>query len=92
MKKKRLTNRNVNENKGNNSNFTFQQAFDYFLSSKKAEGLRKPTFTSYNEHFNFFMNWLKEHYSEVKFVNDLSTQIIRQYVNYLRLDHFNYKT
>lgn len=53
MKKKRLTNRNVNENKGNNSNFTFQQAFDYFLSSKKAEGLRKPTFTSYNEHFNF---------------------------------------
>jgi integrase/recombinase XerD len=92
MSKKRLIKRTVNEEKGNNLNFTFTQAFDYFLSSKKAEGLRKPTFTSYHEHFNFFTKWLGKNYSAVKSVNKLTILIVRQYVNYLREEHFNFKT
>lgn len=92
MRKKRLTKRTVNEENGNNLNFTFKQAFDYFLSSKKAEGLRKPTITSYHEHFNFFIKWLNKNFSEIKLISDLSVQIIRQYITYLREDHFNYKT
>lgn len=42
MKRKRITSRTVSE-ESNSVIFTFDQAYEYFLSSKKAEGLRKPT-------------------------------------------------
>jgi integrase/recombinase XerD len=91
MIRKRITNRNGNE-EVNSVFFTFEQAYDYFLSSKKAEGLRKPTFTSYKEHFNFFNHWIKEFYPNVKTIDQLTVQLVRIYVNYLHNEHFNYKT
>jgi integrase/recombinase XerD len=91
MKKKRLTSRNVNK-ESNSVIFTFEQAYEYFLSSKKAEGLRKPTFTSYHEHFNFFRKWLNEFHDEIKSIDQLNVQIVRFYIHYLREKHFNYKT
>jgi integrase/recombinase XerD len=92
MKRKRLTSRTINEYNSSGVIFTFDQAYEYFLSSKKAEGLRKPTITSYHEHFNFFKNWLKKSHSEIVNVNHLTVQIIREYVNYLKNEHFNFKT
>ncbi|WP_042456690.1 tyrosine-type recombinase/integrase [Neobacillus dielmonensis] len=91
MKRKRVLGRNVKEETELVA-FTFEQAYEYFLSSKKAEGLRNPTFTSYHEHFHFFRNWLNEFHAEVITINQLTTQTVRLYINYLRNDHFNYKT
>ncbi|MCM3764620.1 tyrosine-type recombinase/integrase [Neobacillus niacini] len=91
MKRKRLTNRAVNE-ESHSVIFSFEQAYEYFLSSKKAEGLRKPTLTSYDEHFNFFKNWLSDFLPEIKTIDQLTIQMIRQYVHYLKEEHFNYKT
>ncbi|MCM2532536.1 tyrosine-type recombinase/integrase [Neobacillus pocheonensis] len=92
MKRKRLTSRELYEDDSSKVSFKFDQAYGYFLTSKKAEGLRKPTLTSYHEHFNFFINWLKESHSEIVNINDLTGQIVRHYINYLRNDHFNFKT
>ncbi|MEY2196876.1 tyrosine-type recombinase/integrase [Neobacillus sp. BF23-41] len=91
MKRKRLTSR-TNGEESNKVDFPFKQAFDYFLSSKKSEGLRKPTIVSYHEHYNFFIKWLSEFQTEIINVNALTAQIVRQYINYLREEHFNYKT
>jgi integrase/recombinase XerD len=91
MKRKRITSRTVNE-ESSSTIFTFEQAYEYFLSSKKAEGLRKPTLVGYHEHFNFFKNWLNEFHKEFKTIDQLTVQTIRLYVNYLKEDHFNFKT
>ena len=91
MKRKRLTSRTVAE-ESRTVFFTFEQAYEYFLSSKKSEGLRKPTLTSYKEHYNFFINWLRETQPEITTIEQLTVPLVRQYVNYLRESHFNYKT
>jgi integrase/recombinase XerD len=91
MNRKRITNRNVNE-ESNSVIFTFEQAYNYFLSSKKAEGLRKPTFTNYKEHFNFFNSWITDFFPDVKTIDQLTVQLVRTYVNYLSDEHFNFKT
>lgn len=72
--------------------FSFQQAFDYFYSAKKSEEMRKPTLTSYNEHFNFFMNWLQNTSHKISLVNELTVQVIREYINYMREEHYNFKS
>jgi integrase/recombinase XerD len=93
MKKKRIISRNqVEQNDSSTYCFTFHQAYEYFISAKKIEGLRSPTFTSYKEHYNFFIKWLDVQHPEIKNVNSLSVNSIREYIRYLREDHFNYKT
>ncbi|MBU7593238.1 phage integrase SAM-like domain-containing protein [Metabacillus halosaccharovorans] len=94
MKRKRMTVRvKTDKTKEDNSfNFTFQQAFEYFISDKKSEGLRKSTIKSHYEHFHFFLGWLDYNYPEITKVNDLDTSLIGEYINYMRDDHYNYKT
>lgn len=94
MKRKRIVGRTIgtDETTKLEFNFTFEQAFTYFVSAKKSEGLREKTIKSYYEHFNFFNNWMNEYFSDVEKVNDLATFMIREYLNYMRDDHFNYKT
>ncbi|GAB6464614.1 hypothetical protein ACTFOZ_00565 [Bacillus cereus group sp. MYBK71-2] len=54
MKKRRISTRNVEAIKENKLyDFDFQQAYDYFLSAKKSEGLREKTIISHEEHFRF---------------------------------------
>lgn len=92
MKRKRITSREVDEENSSSVNFTFEQGYQYFYSAKKAEGLRNPTFVSYKEHYNFFIKWLQEFYPNIENVNALNVQIVRQYVQYLKNEHFNFKT
>lgn len=91
-KRKRVTQRQVDEQSKKPLSLSFEQAYEYFYSSKKAEGLREPTLISYKEHFGFFMNWKKEYASDITMISELTTVTIRNYLNYLRNDHFNYKT
>ncbi|QGQ46632.1 tyrosine-type recombinase/integrase [Metabacillus sediminilitoris] len=93
MKRKRMTVRvnSVNENEGKSFNFTFEQAFEYFISAK-SEGLREGTIGTHYEHYGFFTKWLEEANSKIKRVNDLDMSIIRDYINYMKEDHFNCKT
>ncbi|WP_391117414.1 tyrosine-type recombinase/integrase [Psychrobacillus sp. L3] len=72
--------------------FTFKQAFDYFYSAKKSEEMRKTTLITYTEHFNFFMSWLKNSSYDITLVSELSVQVVRDYINYMRENHYNFKS
>jgi hypothetical protein len=66
MKRKRMSVR-VNSAKlieDKSFNFTFQQAFEYFISAKKSEGLRDSTIGSNDEHYRFFITWLEENHPD----------------------------
>ncbi|MED1206147.1 tyrosine-type recombinase/integrase [Heyndrickxia acidicola] len=94
MKKKRITLRNTGTNEDENLqyNFTLEQAFDYFVSAKKAEGTRKNTVRIYYENFGIFSKWFRNEYPDYTKANDLTTPIIREYLNYLKEERFNLKT
>lgn len=94
MKRKRIALREETTDKNLlQYNLSFQQAYEYFQSAKKSEGLRDKTLISYDEHYRFFMSWLKEESDyEITKANDLTAKVVREYINYMKEDHFNYKT
>jgi integrase/recombinase XerD len=68
---------------------TLDQAIDFVISGKKAEGLRDRTLRDYTNMWRYFTDWLEENY-EVETVNELSTDVFRNYINYLRYDAKRY--
>ncbi|WP_459501476.1 hypothetical protein [Bacillus sp. C1] len=84
MKKRRISTRNVETLKETKTyEFDFQQAYDYFLSAKKSEGLREKTITSHEEHFRFFLKWVSAYHPELKKVSEVTTHLIREYMVYM---------
>lgn len=71
--------------------FTFKQAFDYFYSAKKGEEVRKTTLTTYDEHYRFFIQWLEHSGYEITKVDELAVVIVREYMLYMREQHYNVK-
>lgn len=67
---------------------SIEQAFDYFLAVKKTEGVRDRTVRDYREHFEYFTDWL----SEPTDLTDITTQVIRDYIVYMKEERFNDKT
>lgn len=63
--------------------FTFIQAFDYFYSAKKGEEVRERTLTTYNEHFQFFTQWLGHSKYEITKIDELSAVIVLDYMLYI---------
>lgn len=93
LKKRRISTRNVETIKENKLyDFDFQQAYDYFLSAKKSEGLREKTIISHEEHFRFFLKWVTEYYPEIKKISEVTTHLIREYMVYMKEEHVNFKT
>lgn len=90
--RKKVYRRKMTESKQKVVAFKFQQAYNYFYSGKQAQNMRKPTLVSYKEHYNFFINWLHRSDYEVEFVEDLTVKIVRDYINYMQNEHYNFKT
>lgn len=72
--------------------YQFSDAFQLFVSSKKAMNVRKPTMISYHEHYNFFMRWIAYRKIELNYLDELTTAIVTEYINYMKDDHYNFKT
>jgi integrase/recombinase XerD len=68
----------------------FQQALDFAMSAKRAEGLRERTLKDYVKHFGYFISWLTEKYPEVEFVDELTSTTFRDHINYMRYDAKRY--
>lgn len=71
---------------------TFEDAFKQFLNNKKALNVRKPTIISYEEHYRFFQRWLLYKGYDYKHVGDVTTDLIVEYINYMKEEHYNFKT
>lgn len=60
------------------------------LCAKRSQGLRERTLKDYNKHFGYFCTWLTENYPELQFIDELTTSIIRDHINYMRYDAKRY--
>ena len=64
---------------------TTEQAIDLVIAGKSAEGLRERTLKDYRKDWSYFVTWLQKNY-EIETVDELSPQIFRDYINYLKYD------
>ncbi|WP_404459307.1 tyrosine-type recombinase/integrase [Sutcliffiella horikoshii] len=64
---------------------TLEQAIDLVFAGKSAEGLRERTLRDYRKDWGYFVKWLESNY-EIKTVDELSPQVFRDYINYLKYD------
>ncbi|WHP41548.1 tyrosine-type recombinase/integrase [Lysinibacillus boronitolerans] len=69
---------------------TFEQAIDLVVSAKSAEGLRPRTLKDYRKDWSYFVKWLEQTY-EIETVDELTPQIFRDYINYLKYDAKKYE-
>ncbi|WP_429312135.1 tyrosine-type recombinase/integrase [Paenibacillus mucilaginosus] len=69
---------------------TFEQALDFVISAKKAEGIRDRTAKDYEKHYGYFLKWLTASYPDILFVNEVTTAIVRDHINYMRYDAVRY--
>lgn len=74
------------------SKFTYDHSYRVFLNGKKALNVRRPTIVSYEEHYRFFRNWLTYKGYELEYTDELTTEIVYEYINYMKEDHYNIKT
>ncbi|GIO15380.1 hypothetical protein J19TS2_49350 [Cohnella xylanilytica] len=59
------------------------QAFQTFYASKKAEGMRDRTLEEYISNWRYFREWLAHEVPEVRYIQQVSADTIRSYVNYM---------
>jgi site-specific recombinase XerD len=64
---------------------TMEQAIDLVIAGKSAEGLRERTLRDYRKDWGYFVSWLQKNY-EIETVDELTPQIFRDYINYLKYD------
>jgi integrase/recombinase XerD len=62
---------------------TMEQAIDLVIAGKSTEGLRERTLKDYRKDWRYFTNWLEKNY-EIETVDELSPQVFRDYINYLK--------
>ncbi|WNC14873.1 hypothetical protein [Brevibacillus brevis] len=73
------------------SQTTIQEAFELFVCIKEAENVKTRTKSEYYVQYRYFVDWLQEQHSEVVYVQDVSTSMIRSYINYLAYEKEKYE-
>ncbi|MBA4495255.1 phage integrase SAM-like domain-containing protein [Paenactinomyces guangxiensis] len=63
---------------------TFREALDIFVQAKKSEGVRPRTLSDYRQHMKYLAEFLTEFYPEINVIQDLTTEIIHDYIIYLK--------
>ncbi|QSO49172.1 tyrosine-type recombinase/integrase [Alicyclobacillus mengziensis] len=69
--------------KRNTARYTIDQAFELFYHAKSGEGLRKRTLVDYKNHHRYLVSWLTEIHPQVEYIEDVSPQLLREYIYYL---------
>ncbi|MBJ8192786.1 integrase, partial [Bacillus cereus] len=59
---------------------SLEQAIDFVISAKKSEGLRERSLKDYAKHYGYFVDWLREKHPDIQYVEDITTEIIRDHV------------
>ncbi|MFS0556883.1 tyrosine-type recombinase/integrase [Brevibacillus sp. 179-C9.3 HS] len=67
------------------------EAFKLFVSVKESENVKPRTKAEYHVQFGYFREWLNSNYSEPLNVQDISSSIIRSYINYLAYEKIRYE-
>lgn len=89
LKKRKQRVTKLNNDRKEYPNLTFDQAIDFVLSGKRAEGVRERTLKDYRKMWGYFTVWLLDNY-EVEYVNELTPEVFRNYINYMKYDKPRY--
>ena len=68
----------------------FEQAIALVMSAKSAEGVRPRTLKDYKKDWGYFVKWLEQNY-EIETIDELTPQVFRDYINYLKHDAVRYE-
>ena len=63
---------------------TFQEALEIFVTAKKAEGMRPRTIHDYYKHMEWFQRFLSEFHPDITKIQQLTPEIIRSYIAYMK--------
>jgi integrase/recombinase XerD len=88
IKKKRAT--TVDQEALGVPKVSLQQAVDIVISGKRSEGVRERTLVDYERMWRYFNDWLADAYPDIEYVSDLTTDVFRNYINYMRYDKVKY--
>lgn len=84
--KRKLTRTNM---KSVSSQQPIEELFSVYIYAKEAEGLAKSTLTNKRYYFKVFNEILQQH--EISLVEDVTTNVIRELISYLRNDYIKHK-
>jgi len=70
---------------------SIQEAFDLFVCVKDAENVKARTRSEYFVQYRYLAEWLREFHPDVVYVQDVSTALIRSYINYLAYEKEKYE-
>ncbi|UWE03704.1 phage integrase N-terminal SAM-like domain-containing protein [Laceyella sacchari] len=70
---------------------TFKEALALFVRAKEAEGMRARTIHDYRKHIEWLTRYLSEHHPDVKVIRQLTADVIRAYVAYLKNERKPYQ-
>ncbi|MEK5181763.1 tyrosine-type recombinase/integrase [Paenibacillus odorifer] len=70
---------------------TLDQALDFAISAKRAEGLRDRTLMDYGKHYGYFLKWLNDKYPEVEYAGDITTAMVRDHIAFMKYDQVRYE-
>jgi integrase/recombinase XerD len=74
-----------------NERYTFEDAVKIFVKAKEAEGVRERTVKDYWKHTRYLQEFVMESQSTTFYLDELTPQIIRNYINYLLYERKPYE-
>ncbi|WP_353855024.1 hypothetical protein [Bacillus sp. Bos-x628] len=72
--------------------YSIEEALDIFVLAKEAEGMRERTIADYRSHIRYLSEFLVERHPNILGdIDGLTSEIIREYIKYLKTDRVPYK-
>ena len=62
---------------------TLDELFEVLTKAKELEGLRERTLTGHERHYIYFLEYLHDSYPEIKSGDDVTVDVIRNYIYYM---------
>jgi integrase/recombinase XerD len=81
--KRTVANRSFNEETQTDQGKTLRGLFETFFRAKELEGLRERTLKEHRTTFKYFLSFLEKRYPNIQYVDEVTTEIIRDYVYYM---------
>ncbi|MBT2574848.1 tyrosine-type recombinase/integrase [Bacillus sp. ISL-51] len=86
-KRKRVT--GVSASKKGYPRLQLNEALELAIAGKRTEGLRDRTLFDYKKMWRYLTDWLNDNY-EITYTDELTTEIFRDYINYMKYDKPRY--
>jgi len=70
---------------------SMKEAFELFISVKEAENVKPRTKKEYFVQYRYFTDWLQDFHPEIVHIDEITTSMVRSYINYLASEKVRYE-